>query len=137
MFDEVKLTQVLRLHEQSYALLQWVRGALDRGSLSFSVVHRSTDSAVAAEEWLRRHRDNLPSEARPTADELPRFARLFAAFLMTSFELQANARTARPTCGCYCWFCRYLVAGPKLRPRNPSRNARKVALELKELYLTR
>src|SRR6185295_8207526 len=85
MLAPQRLEQVLALHEKSYALLRWVKGALRQGHLSFSTLHTSTDSTAAAEEWIRRHLTNIPVEARPKPDDMTAFSRLFAAFLVTSF----------------------------------------------------
>ncbi len=91
MFNFQRLARVLELHEKSFALLRWVRDSLKQGKISFSVVHQSSDTAVAAEEWIRRHLGNIPVEARPLEDDAAIFARLFVSFLTTSFRLNSNA----------------------------------------------
>jgi hypothetical protein len=68
MFNPTTLSSTLSLHERSFAMLQWVRAQLERGGLSFAVVHGATDSATAAQEWIARHWHNLPSDVRPATE---------------------------------------------------------------------
>jgi hypothetical protein len=135
MFDPQRICDVLELHEKSFALLRWVRASLKRGLLSFAVVHETTDTALAAAEWIERHFKNIPEDARPRKEQLPMFSRLFVSFLTTSFQLNANAVRLVSNCGCRCSCCAYLQAGPNLDPRNPSKKDARTALELKRIYL--
>jgi hypothetical protein len=137
VFAEQQVTRVLALHEKSYALLRWVKASLRSGRLSFSIVHGAGDSAAAAQEWISRHLANIPDDARPGAEDVPTFARLFVSFLTTSFQLNPNSLKRVSPCGCYCGFCSYLQAGPNLDPRTPSKKHFGTAFELKRLYLAR
>jgi hypothetical protein len=135
MFDALQLREVVELHEKSFALLRWVRSALRSGSVSFAVVHETTDSAEAANEWIRRHLGNIPLDARPADDKLPMFSRLFVSFLATSFRLNPKAVRVVSECGCRCFCCSYLQAGPNLETRAPSKKDFRTAVDLKRIYL--
>ena len=137
MFVEQHLSRIIGLHEKSYALLRWIKSSLRTGQVSFGVVHHATDSAAAAQEWINRHLANIPEDARPEPADVPVFARLFASFLTTSFQLNPNSVKRVSACGCYCQFCCYLQAGPNLDPRTPSKKHFQTAVELKRIYLTR
>jgi hypothetical protein len=133
MFDSKRIHELVELHEKSFALLRWVKASLKRGSLSFSLVHDTTDSAAAATEWIRRHFENIPPDARPGEAQIPMFSRLFVSFLTTSFRLNANSRRLVSACGCRCFYCAYLQAGPNLDPRMPSKKDAQIAGELKRI----
>ena len=135
MFEQKHLRDIVILHEKSFALLKWVRAALKEGSVSFAVIHGNTDSASAAVEWIRRHVNNIPNDARPDAEQIPAFARLFLSFLTTSFRLKPNSMQLVSKCGCLCSYCSYLRAGPDLEPRTPSKKDVRTATELKRIYL--
>ncbi|MES2791292.1 MAG: hypothetical protein V4719_16875 [Planctomycetota bacterium] len=135
MFDVLRLARILELHEKSFALLRWVRASLKQGKISFAVVHQSSDTAGAAEEWIRRHLGNIPAEARPPEDDVGTFAKLFVSFLVTSYRLKSNSVRLVSPCGCYCSYCSYLQAGPNLEVRTPSKKDFATARELKCIYL--
>jgi hypothetical protein len=135
LFDPQQIHEIVDLHQRSYALLRWVRASLRKGLLSFSVIHGATDSASAANEWIRRHLKSIPEEARPREEQIPMFARLFASFLTTSFRLNSNSRRMISGCGCYCSYCAYLQAGPNLDPRTPSKKDVQTAVDLKRIYI--
>ena len=138
MFDSEILSEILDLHEKSFALLRWVKASLKRGTLSFSVVHRTTDSVDAAREWIERHLANLPADVRPRADRLPMFARLFVSFLTTSFRLKGTSVRRVSDCGCWCSYCSLIRAvGPTLELRTPNKKDYATARELKRIYLER
>jgi hypothetical protein len=137
MFDPTRLALVLDLHERSFAFLKWVRDALQLGSLSFSVVHTTADSSTAAIEWIERHQANIPCHVRSPEDQIPTFARLFVAFLTTSYKLWP-AKTRRVSdCGCYCNWCSYLRSAPSLESRTPAKKDFQTARELKRIYVGR
>jgi hypothetical protein len=136
MFNSQQIHEVLELHQRSFALLRWVRASLKNGQVSFSVVHKATDSAAAANEWIGRHLGNLPADARPRAEQIPMFSRLFVSFLTTSYRLNPRAVRLVSECGCRCSYCAYLQAGPNLEPRVPSKKDTKTAVELKRIYLS-
>jgi hypothetical protein len=136
MIDVSTLQTVLQLHEKTFALLRWVGGQLRHGSLDWSRDHADMSAGEAAEDWLRRNLHNLPGDARPGEEELRAFARLFASYLQTSFEIVRPEHGRRlSSCGCDCCFCSYLSSAPYLKPRSLSKKARATAMELKRLYL--
>lgn len=134
MIDANRFPEVVELHHKSYDLLRWVRASLQKGVLSFSVVHTNTDTAAAAEEWISRHMTNLPADVRPRADQVPTFAKLFISFLTTSYRLKSNSVRMVDSC-CCCSSCAYLQAGPNLEARTPSKKDSQTAHQLKRIYL--
>src|SRR3990172_5128817 len=127
MIDVKELRRVLALHERTFALLRWVSGQLRSGTLDLSVIHTNMSFADAAEEWIRRNYQNLPEAVRPRSEEVVPFARLFASYLKTSFEIGKNKRRASG-CGCYCDYCSYLVNAPYLKARALSKKAHQTAM---------
>jgi len=137
LFDPKELERVVSLQQKSYQLLRWVGDALRSGTLNFNKVHQADDVSVAAKEWVERHFHSIPGEARPDAAELEPFARLFASYLTTSFDLIAQPGTRRVSShNCYCAFCSYLAAADHLRVRTPDKKARQRAHQMKDLYLS-
>lgn len=137
MFDSEELERVVSLQQKSYQLLRWVNDALRSGTLNFNKVHEAADVSVAAQEWVGRHFHSIPGEARPDVAELEPFARLFASYLTTSFDLIAQPSTRRVSShNCYCAFCSYLAAADHLRVRTPDKKARQRAHQMKDLYLS-
>jgi len=134
MVDMKNLEKVLALHDNAFALLRWVGSQLQRGVLDMAHVHTSTSAGEAAEEWIRRNYSNLPTDVRPSMDELRAFANLFASYLQTSFEVGTKHRRVS-SCGCYCSFCSYLSNTPYLKARSLPKKARETATALKRLYL--
>ena len=136
MFDSEELEQVVTLQQKSYLLLRWVNDALRGGTLNFNQVHAAADISVAAKEWVGRHFHSIPTDARPDETELEPFARLFASYLTTSFDLIAQpGKRLVSSSGCYCGFCSYLAAADHLRVRSPDKKARQRAHQMKDLYL--
>lgn len=128
------LDRLLRLHACSYSLVKWVSSSLESGKLSFAVVHRTVDSAAAAEEWLRRHYDSLPRESRPDRSELRDFSHLFVSYLSTSFRLP-DTPTPRLLHRCCCECCSYLGVAHRLVPLDPTSKDQAQAHRLKLLCL--
>jgi hypothetical protein len=137
VFNPEELERIVSLQQKSYQLLRWVNDALRSGTLNFNKVHHAADVSGAAQEWVGRHFHSIPGDARPDAAELEPFARLFASYLTTSFDLIAQPGTRRvSSSGCYCAFCSYLAAADHLRVRNPDKKARQRAQQMKDLYLS-
>jgi len=136
MFDRNKLKTVVDLQERSFGLLRWVNRGMIAGTLRFDAVHGALSLADAAEEWVRRHYGMIPESVRPPLDQVRPFSHLFASYLATSYEV-ADTRTVSEQPGCYCDFCRRLIAVKNLRPRRPSKKARKEARALKLVLLRR
>jgi hypothetical protein len=136
MFDPQELEETVSLHEQGYELLRWVGKNLNTGALDFRVTHHAASSYEAAREWLARHLRSLPDSVRPPDHQLDRFARLFSSYLATSFTLVQKPPTrVRSYCGCYCSYCTYLGQADRLQVKTPSKGAKRVAEELKRVYL--
>lgn len=137
MFDPQELERVVDLQQKSYQLLRWVNDALRSGTLNFSTVHQADDVSEAAKQWVGRHFHSLPGDARPNETELEPFARLFASYLTTSFDLIAQPGMRRVSdTGCYCTFCSYLASADHLRVRTPDKKAKQRAQQMKDLYLS-
>ena len=133
MADFATLATIVHLHEKAFALLRWVGRQMEAGVLDMSRVHTNMSVGEAAEEWLRRHLFSLPNDCRPAEEELPAFAKLFASYLRTSFEIGRKGMVS--SCGCYCPFCAYLSNAPYLKTRALSRKDRESARALKMIYL--
>lgn len=133
--DPRLLEEAVDLQGRSYRLLRWVDRALQGGALRFDVAHGALTTAEAAEEWIGRHLQSLPPDARPASGELPRFARFFASYLTTSFELDPapGMRLGGPHCPCP--ICSYLVRADHLKPRKLGRHAEEAARSLERLFL--
>jgi hypothetical protein len=141
MFDRDELADAVDLQGRSYRLILWVSGAVERGFIPFGRAHEYSTAAEAAEEWLVRHYESFPLDARPldrSGPELRRYANFFISYLQASFELDA-VPTVRmvPWTACFCPFCRDFaivvvshLRTKKLRPKDKQR-----ARELKENYL--
>ena len=98
--DEVKLA--VALQAQSYQLLKWLGTAINRGFIKFDRAHEYLDAADAARDWLEVHFHNLPEAGRPERGTLDAFARFFATYLTTSFDLVAQPKVVLESpCGCF------------------------------------
>jgi len=136
MFQRDEIRQAVRLQEKSYRLLRWVGRQLKSGAVKFDQIHQAMSMGEAARQWLGRHWDSLPQDARPERrEELEPFAYLMASYLATSFELKPREPYLETYCGCYCPWCSYLAAGPRLKVRKVTKKARRDAQELKAVYL--
>lgn len=134
MFDRKELTRLVGLHDRSYRLFTWLNESLKWSKRSYSSVGKALSFADAAAEWLRKNRQELPDDVRPAAADLDEFSSLFVSYLSTSFEIADN-RVVSACAGCFC--CGALNLSRHLRVRNPDRKARRVAGELKIIYLRR
>lgn len=128
MFDPAELEALIDLHQRAYALLRWLNSRAKAGTVPLGSVHGALDAADAALDWVSRNFATLPFDARPPADRLEPFAHLFASYLTTSF-LVAAKRKVRSSCGCD--LCSYLVAGPNLQVRSPTKLDVQVAEQVK------
>jgi len=136
MLDPTELAEAIELQRKSYELLHWVGKSLKKGVLLFDVVHDAMSTSHAAKAWIERNLDNMPEAVRPNRDQIERFARLFASYLRTSFDLRRKPpmRLTSP-CKCWCPYCTYLAAADHLTPKKISRHAKEAAGELKRIYL--
>ena len=120
------------LHRRSYNLLRWLSTAVSKGVIRFDRAHDYLDEAEAAKEWIEGHYLNLPPDCRPASDQLGAFAKFFATYLTTSFEL-VKVPVARliSSCGCSCPMCTYFVSAPHLRPKKVQRRDKARARTIK------
>ncbi len=136
VFRHEEIHRAVLLQEKSYRLLRWVQQRLRTSALKFDQVHQAMSISDAAEQWLRRHWNSLPHDARPQRQEdLEPFAHLLASYLATSFELKPQDLYWESYCGCRCRWCSYLVAGPRLKAKKVTKKARREAEQLKTVYL--
>ena len=132
MFDREEIHKSLELQRRGYNLVRWLGGAMAKGVIQFDRAHDYMDEAGAAEEWIRGHYHNLPPSCTVALDQLPAFARFFATYLTTSFELVEHPRKrVESSCGCYCPICTYIVAAPQLKVRKLVRRDKERARKIK------
>lgn len=132
MFKRDEVDQAVDLHCRSYNLLRWMSTAISKGIIQFDRAHDYMDEAAAAKEWIERHFLNLPPSCRPAIDHLEAFARFFATYLTTSFELvEKPGEKLTSSCSCYCSICTHLVSAPHLRVKKLSRRDKGRARKIK------
>ena len=119
MLDAGVVADAVRLQEQSYRLLRWMAEAIPKGFINFDAAHHYASLAGAAQAWIVRHHADLPTAARPERDDIPRFARLFASYLESSFDLIAEPGMRKVSEGahCFCPMCSWLVRAPNLQAK--------------------
>jgi hypothetical protein len=136
MFNRDALERAVKLQQKSYELLKWLSQSVDKGTVTFGRAHGAMSAPAAARDWLEHNLLNLPEACRPAEEELQEFANLFSTYLLTSFQLEANARKhLRSDCGCFCSMCSYLVSAHRLKPKKLDKRNRKRAQKLKRQHL--
>lgn len=94
--------------------------------------HDYMDEAEAAEDWIKEHYSSLPVSCRPTTDQVTPFAKFFATYLTTSFDLvEEPGRQLKSSCGCFCPICTYLTAAPHLKTKKVTRRDKERARKIK------
>jgi len=132
MLNREEISQAVDLQRRSYNLLRWLSTAISKGVIRFDRAHDYTDAAEAAKEWIERHYLNLPPDSRPPTDQLLPFARFFATYMTTSFELvEQPGERLFSSCGCSCTMCTYLVAAPHLKTKKVLRRDKARARSMK------
>lgn len=132
MLKREEVIQAIDLHECSYNLLLWLGRAVSKGMIIFDRAHEYMDEAEAAQCWIEGHYRNLPANCRPKRDQVPAFARFFATYLTTSFDLvKRPGQQLTSDCGCYCPLCAYMVAAPNLKAKKLSRRDKERARKIK------
>ena len=127
-----EVERAVNLHRKSYNLLRWLTTAVTKGVIRFDRAHDYLDEAEAAKDWIERHYLNLPPDCRPETEELESFAKFFATYLTTSFDLIKEPGQQRYSeCGCSCPMCSYLVGASHLQPKKVYRRDRVRARKLK------
>lgn len=136
MFVREEISRALDLHRKSYNLLKWLATAINRGFIQFDHAHEYMDQNEAATEWIKRHLLNLPPNCRPDSNDIDMFARFFATYLTTSFDLAVlPGKRLTTVCGCYCSFCAYAVSAPSLKTKKLSQKDKERARKLKVFRL--
>lgn len=132
MLDREEVYTAVDLHRRSYNLLRWLSTAISKGFIRFDRAHDYLDEAEAAKDWIERHYLNLPPDCRPETNELGPFARFFASYLTTSFDLvKTPGQRLYSECGCSCPMCSYLVAASHLQPKKVHRRDKARARTIK------
>jgi hypothetical protein len=67
MMDERAVAEAILIHERCYALLLWLRTAVDRGFVNIHTAHSYLNEAEATTAWIAEHFANLPPACRPEA----------------------------------------------------------------------
>ncbi len=135
LLNETELQRLVEMQQRSFRLLKWMAGAVEDGFVRFDTAHNYTAFPEAAADWITRHYQNIPADARPPHDDLHAFCEFFSTYLKNSFDLkeQPGVRLYSEDAHCFCPICSWLVRAPnlvakKLRPRDKSR-ARKLRVQ--------
>ncbi len=132
MLNREEVDRAVKLHRKSYNLLRWLTTAVTKGVIRFDRAHDYLDEADAAKDWIERHFLNLPPDCRPENEDLEPFARFFATYLTTSFDLIKEPGEQRYNdCGCSCPMCSYLVGASHLQPKKVYRRDKARARKMK------
>jgi hypothetical protein len=132
MLNREEVHRAVDLHRRSYNLLRWLTTAVSKGVIRFDRAHDYLDEGEAAKEWIERHYLNLPPDCRPETEDLQPFAKFFATYLTTSFDLVKQPKQRLYSeCGCGCPMCSYLVAAPHLQPKKVYRRDKARARKMK------
>ena len=132
MLNRDEVYRAINLHRQSYNLLRWLTTSVSKGVVRFDRAHHYLDDAEAAKELIERHYMSLPLDCRPETQDLALFAKFFATYLTTSFDLvKQPAPRLYSTCGCPCHMCSYLVAASHLQTKKVHRRDKARARKLK------
>ncbi|MGC4007003.1 MAG: hypothetical protein QM811_29310 [Pirellulales bacterium] len=128
------LNRALDLQERSYRLLRWLADAVGRGRVAFETAHEYATLPATAERRIFRHYANLPEDARPAIADLSEFASFFTTYLINSFTLVATPGQRRfsPGAHCFCPWCSWLIAAPRLKTIKPTAADKKRARHLQE-----
>lgn len=132
MFADDKLSRAIDLQKRSYELLRWVASAVKKGFVSFNAAHSYSSASSAAEDWIQRHYQNIPENARPTHSDLKDFSGLFSTYLENSFELISSPgkHLYSPDAHCFCQICSWLVDAPNLKTKTPNPKDKKRAQKM-------
>ena len=132
MLKRDEILQAVELHRRSYKLLRWLSTAIDKGVVGFARAHDYMDEAAAAEDWIKEHYASLPASCRPATDQVAPFAKFFATYLTTSFDLiEQPGQELKSGCGCFCPLCAYLTAAPHLKTKKVTRRDKERARKIK------
>ncbi len=137
MFVRHEIEDAVDLLGRSYALLQWLETAIERGFISFDTAHDYASFPTLARLWLERHYLDIPNAARPPREQLQPFANLFASFMESSFDMVRNPgkRLYSDEAHCFCPMCSWLVAIPRIRPKRLTREHKRRARRMKLAWL--
>ena len=132
MVDREELVRAVELQRRSYNLLRWLSSSISKNVIRFDRAHDYLDEEKAAEDWIKGHYLNLPPDCRPEREELTAFARFFATYLTTSFDLvPLPTWRATTNCGCWCHICMYLESATHLKTKKVTRRDKERSEKLK------
>ncbi len=98
--------------------MRWLAEQVDKGTLPFDRIHSALSIEQTAQQWLEHNLSLLPAHCRPSSEDLPAFANLFASYLVTSFDFVAEPNKRKVSeCGCMCEWCTRLVSLSHLQPK--------------------
>lgn len=95
--NKQELENVLDLHRKAYAALLWIGQQARQHPASVSVeIAEELQNVADCERWTRRHRCDLPANARPAEADMSAFARLLTSFFQTSFHMEQASDEKQP-----------------------------------------
>lgn len=129
LLEPREIERAVDLQRRAYRLLGWMEGAMEKGFIAPHTAHVYASLAASALAWMDEHYLNLPADGRPEREDLPAFANLFATYLDSTFDLEANPgqRLYSPQAHCFCPMCSWMVRVPHLRPKRIGRAERRRA----------
>jgi hypothetical protein len=137
MLDQQQVERAVALQAKGYQLLRWLEKALDDGFIAPETAHSYGSMQESAYAWIERHYMNLPPPARPAREDLHSFSKLFATYLVNTFDLEANPgkRLFSPHDHCFCPMCSWMVKVPHLRPKKLGAAHKKRAESMKRRFI--
>lgn len=139
MFSKDEISRAIDLQKRSYELLKWIASAVKSGFISFNAAHSYSSVSTAAVDWIERHYQNIPENARPSHSDLEDFSNLFSTYLENSFELISSPgkHLYSPDAHCFCPMCSWLVDAPNLKAKTPTQKDKKRAHKMMVDVITR
>ncbi len=129
--DEVE--RLVECQRQSYSLFRWFVSGLENYWLTPHAVRDTAGLPEAAQSWITKHRDSIPSDVRPTDEDMTLVCNVFATYLESSFYVVPNPgqRLYSPDAHCFCPLCSWLVDAPHLKTRKPGSGDKRRARAMK------
>lgn len=137
MLVRAQVERAVELQAKGYQLLRWLEKALDGGFIAPEAAHRFGTMEESAHAWIDGHYLNLPKAARPEREDLVPFSRLFATYLVSTFDLDANPgeRLFSPEAHCFCPMCSWMVKMPHLKPKRLGAADKRRAENMKRAFV--
>jgi hypothetical protein len=137
MFNIAELKRAVNIQKRAYLLLKWMNTAMVKGFITTDTAHKYTTASEVAFEWIERHYENLPINARPErndTDELSAYANMLSTYMLTSFNIEEEP-IKLTTIGCKCPMCIAFASSSHLRLKKLTSEDKKRAKKLKINYL--